>query len=82
MVALAMLVAAIPPLLIGDWRGWVYRGLVVLVVSCSCALVISVPVAVVAAVSRAARDGILVKGRAHLERLGRVRVVALARPAP
>src|SRR6266540_3637756 len=77
MVALAVLVATIPPLLGGDWRGWLYRGLVVLVVSCSCALVISVPVAVVAAVSRAARDGILIKGGAHLETLGRVRVVAL-----
>src|SRR6266508_3620295 len=77
MVVLAVLVALVPPLLAGDWRGWLYRGLVVLVVSCSCALVISVPVAVVAAVSRAARDGILIKGGAHLETLGRVRVVAL-----
>src|SRR6266498_4179934 len=47
MVALAVLVATIPPLLGGDWRGFLYRGLVVLVVSCSRALVISVPVAVV-----------------------------------
>ncbi len=77
MVALAVLVATIPPLLGGDWRGFLYRGLVVLVVSCSCALVISVPVAVVAAISRAARDGILIKGGAHLEALGRVRVVVL-----
>jgi len=77
MVGLAVLVAAVPSVVLGDWRGWLYRGLVVLVVSCSCALVISVPVAVVAAVSRAARDGILIKGGAHLEALGRVRVVAL-----
>ena len=77
MVALAVLVALVPPLLAGDWRGWLYQGLVVLVVSCSCALVISVPVAVVAAVSRAAHDGILIKGGAHLEALGRVHVVAL-----
>jgi Cd2+/Zn2+-exporting ATPase len=77
MVTLAVLVAVVPPLLLGDWRGWLYRGLVVLVVSCSCALVISVPVAVIAAISRAARDGILIKGGAHLEALGRVRVVAL-----
>ena len=77
MVALAVLVATVPPLLAGDWRGFLYRGLVVLVVSCSCALVISVPVAVVSAVSRAARDGILIKGGVHLEALGRVRVVVL-----
>lgn len=77
MVALAALVAVVPPLLGGGWREWLYRGLVVLAVSCSCALVISVPVAVVAAISRAARDGILVKGGAYLEALGRIRVVAL-----
>jgi Cd2+/Zn2+-exporting ATPase len=77
MVALAALVAVIPPLLGGDWRQWLYRGLVVLTVSCSCALVISVPVAVVAAISRAARDGVLIKGGVHLEALGRIRVVAL-----
>ena len=76
MFILALVVAVVPPLLGGDPREWVYRALVVLTVSCSCALVISVPVAVVAAISRAARDGILVKGGVYLERLGAVRAIA------
>lgn len=75
--ALAVLVAALPALLGADPREWVYRALVVLVVSCSCALVLSVPVAVVAAVSRAARDGVLIKGGVHLEGLAAVHVLAI-----
>jgi Cd2+/Zn2+-exporting ATPase len=77
MFVLAIAVVVIPSLAGGDPRTWVYRALVVLVVSCSCALVISVPTAVVAAITRAARDGILVKGGVHLEALGRVRAVAI-----
>ena len=76
MFVLAAAVAVIPPLLGGDLREWLYRGLVVLTVSCSCALVISVPVSVVAAISRAARDGILIKGGVYLERLAGIRVIA------
>ena len=76
MFILAAVVAIVPPLLGGDLREWLYRALVVLTVSCSCALVISVPVSVVAAISRAARDGILIKGGVYLERLASVRVIA------
>jgi Zn2+/Cd2+-exporting ATPase len=76
MLGLAAIVAVVPPLLAGDWRQWFYRALVILVVSCSCALLISVPVAVVTAIARAARDGILIKGGAHLEALGALRVLA------
>jgi Cd2+/Zn2+-exporting ATPase len=66
-VALAVLVAAVPPLFVGDWSGWLYKGLVLLVVACPCALVISTPVTVVSGLARAARLGIVVKGGVHLE---------------
>ncbi|WP_180964789.1 heavy metal translocating P-type ATPase [Brevibacterium luteolum] len=76
MFALAIAVALVLPLLGFEWREAIYRALVVLVVSCSCALIISVPVSVVTAIARGARDGILIKGGIYLERLADIKAVA------
>jgi Cd2+/Zn2+-exporting ATPase len=76
-LALAVVVAILPPALgAPDAVAWVYRALVLLVISCPCALVISTPVSIVSALSAAARNGVLIKGGVHLERLAAVRVVA------
>jgi Zn2+/Cd2+-exporting ATPase len=75
--AAALSLIAVPVALGGDLDTWIYRALALLIVACPCSLVISIPVAVVSAVGRAARDGVLVKGGQALEDLARVRTVAL-----
>lgn len=75
--AFAMLVAVVPPLVFGAaWLDWIYKALVLLVIACPCALVISTPVTIVSGLAAAARKGILIKGGVYLEE-GR-KMVALA----
>lgn len=82
-IVFATLVAIIPPLFFGGdllgteaSQGWLYRALTILVIACPCALVISTPVTVISAITRAARNGVLIKGGAYLEALGTIKAVA------
>ncbi|MEX2242935.1 MAG: heavy metal translocating P-type ATPase [Fimbriimonadaceae bacterium] len=75
-VGLALLVAVVPPVFGALWRDSIYMGLVLLVVACPCALVISTPVTVVSGLARAARLGVVIKGGVHLENGARVTDVA------
>ncbi|GJM24693.1 MAG: copper-translocating P-type ATPase [Phycisphaerae bacterium] len=74
----AMALCIIPPLLLAaNWSTWFYRSLVLLVIACPCALVISTPIAIVSALAAAARNGVLVKGGEYLEAIGRTKVIAI-----
>ncbi len=71
----ALLLALLPPLFLGNWGDWLHKALVFLVVSCPCALVISVPLTFFSGIGAAGKQGILVKGAAYLEKLSDVKAV-------
>jgi Cd2+/Zn2+-exporting ATPase len=76
-VVVGALIAVIPPLFLGGgWSEWVYKGLAILLIGCPCALVISTPAAIAASLSAGARRGLLLKGGAVLENIGKVTAVA------
>ncbi len=76
-MAVSALVIVAPPLLFeGDWATWIYRGLAILLIACPCALVISTPAAIASGLAAGARRGLLIKGGAALETLGKVKTIA------
>ncbi|HZL65482.1 MAG TPA: heavy metal translocating P-type ATPase [Thermoleophilia bacterium] len=75
-ITLAAAVAFVPPLLGASFETWFYRGLALLIISCPCALVISTPVSILAALANATRNGVLIKGGAYLERVAGIRAIA------
>jgi Cd2+/Zn2+-exporting ATPase len=76
--AIAVLVAVVPPWFLGgSWNDWIYKALVLLVIACPCALVISTPVTIVSGLAAAARKGILIKGGVYLEEGRKLAAVAL-----
>lgn len=78
MFIFALLVMIFPPLFMaGTWVDWIYRGLVILVIACPCALVISTPVSIVSGLTLAARRGILIKSGVFLEEVSRLNALAV-----
>ena len=76
-VGCAAMLAIIPPIIFGDWETWIYRALIFLVISCPCALVISIPLSFFAGIGGASRAGILIKGSNFLETLSKVTTVVM-----
>lgn len=75
---LGLLICFVPPIFFGGrWEDWIYKALVLLVIACPCALVISTPVSIVSGLTAMARRGVLVKGGIFLETLGRLKAVAV-----
>jgi len=75
-VALAIIVAIVPPLFTGEWQYWIYTALTFLVVSCPCALVLSVPLAFFSGIGAGSKQGILFKGGKAIEAMSRVKAIA------
>ena len=73
----ALAVAILPPLFLGDWLGWLYKALCLLVIACPCALVISTPVTIVSALATATRCGLLIKGGLFLEEARKIKNIGL-----
>ena len=76
-VLCAAVLAVIPPLLLGGWSTWIYRGLTFLVVSCPCAVVISVPLSFFGGLGGASKAGVLIKGSNYLEALAEAEIVVM-----
>ncbi len=77
-IGLAVVVAIIPPILFGQpFTDWLYRSLVLLVISCPCALVISTPVTIISGLTNSARNGVLIKGGKYLEQASKLKAIAI-----
>ncbi len=76
-VGAAVILAVVPSLITGEWATWVYRALSFLVISCPCALVISIPLSFFGGIGGASREGILVKGSSYLEQLDKAEIIAM-----
>ena len=77
MIVLAIFIAIVPPLFLAQpWIKWIYQALVILVIACPCALVISTPISIVSSLARAARNGILIKGGNFIEIPTRLKAIA------
>lgn len=83
MISIAALVFLLYPLVTGgSWADGLFRALVLLVISCPCALVLSIPLGFFAGIGRAARQGILLKGSNYLDALRKVKTVVFDKPEP